>query len=152
MRRELGEVVGAPCVIGARVIETRVIGACAIGLRGAQGDGAVLRVIEAADAVQEAGFASSIGTDDGMNGPLPHRQRHLGQSCDAAETQRYVVDVQQRLTDRYAAGVEFVLISANHHVNASDTCYVNSITITDRSFPLCEMQYLYCLGVSVKVK
>src|SRR5699024_6999349 len=152
MRRELGEVVGAPCVVGPCVVGPRVIEPRVIGLDGAQGDGAVLRVIEAADAVQEAGFARSIGTDDGMNGSLPHRQRHLGQSRDAPESQRYVVDVQQRLADRYAAGVEFVLISANHHVNASDTCYVNSITITDRSFPLCEMQYLYWLGVSVKVK
>src|SRR5262249_17823759 len=58
-------------------------------------DGAVVRVIEAVDDVEHRGFAGAVGADDGANFALSDAERNVPQSFDAAEVQRYALDLKQ---------------------------------------------------------
>ena len=51
-------------------------------------------LIETVDAVDQAGLASAIGTDDGVNLPGLNLKLHILQRFDSAETERHIVHMQ----------------------------------------------------------
>src|SRR5207249_11029451 len=58
-------------------------------------DAALLRMVDAADAVQQAGLAGAGRADDGAQGRLLHREAHVLQGGDAAEAQHEVRNVEE---------------------------------------------------------
>src|SRR5258708_2916908 len=63
------------------------------------GDGALLRMIEAADAVQHRRLAGAVGTDDGADLALGDIEADIGERLHAAERQADVLDRQQHLVE-----------------------------------------------------
>src|SRR5262249_44048439 len=60
-----------------------------------KGDGAMIRMIKAVDDVEHRGFARAVGADDGANFTLSDVERNVPQRPDAAEGQRYTLDLEQ---------------------------------------------------------
>src|SRR4029079_4146325 len=60
-----------------------------------EGDGAMIRMIEAIDDVEHRGFTGAVRTDDGANFALPDVERNVRQCSHAAKHQRYALDLKQ---------------------------------------------------------
>src|SRR5712671_2191150 len=64
-----------------------------------EGDAALLRMVEAVDDIEHRRLAGAIRTDDGANFALANFKRNPGDSFDAAETQRHVLDREEDFGD-----------------------------------------------------
>src|ERR1700738_1992896 len=60
-----------------------------------EGDGAMIRMIEAVDDIEHRGFAGAVRSDDGANFTLPDVKRNIRQRFHAAKRQRYALDLKQ---------------------------------------------------------
>lgn len=100
MRREFGQV---------------LLLANTVGISGVHHDRAGLRVIEAADAVEQAGLSRAVGTDDGVNRALADGEGYLRERKHSAKAQGEVTHFEERLADGDTTGVEFVLVGAGQH-------------------------------------
>ena len=59
-----------------------------------EGDGALLRMVDAVDAVEHAALAGPVRADDGEDFMLAYLEAHVGESLDPSEGERDVVDFQ----------------------------------------------------------
>ena len=57
-------------------------------------DLSLLRAVHAADGIEQAGLARTVGADDGVDGALLDLEAHVLNGGDAAEAQRHVTDLQ----------------------------------------------------------
>ena len=69
-----------------------------------EGDAAIGRVIETVDAVQHRGLAGAIRADDRADFALADVERNIRERLDAAESERHILDRQQRPGVRDDAG------------------------------------------------
>ena len=58
-------------------------------------DATLLRPVYAADAIEQAGLAGAVRSDDGVQGAVGDRKADVGKSGDAAEAQQETRDVQE---------------------------------------------------------
>ena len=65
----------------------------------AEGDGALLRLVDAVDAVEHRALAGAVGADDGAHLVLAHVEADVGQRLDAAEAQADVLHVEDDVAD-----------------------------------------------------
>ena len=65
----------------------------------AEGDAALLRLVDAVDAVEHRALAGAVGADDGAHLVLAHVERDVGEGLHAAEGERDVAHVQDHLAD-----------------------------------------------------
>ncbi len=79
-------------------------------------DLAALRVVGPGQAVEQRGLAGAVGADDGEHAAAGHRQRHVVQAGQTAETQGDVRDLQDRRTHRRAGRGSLVLGQAAHEL------------------------------------
>jgi hypothetical protein len=66
-----------------------------------EGDGALLRRVDAVDAVEHGALAGTVGADDGADFMLLHVERNVGQRLDAAKAQADVLDVQNDVANLF---------------------------------------------------
>ena len=80
-----------------------------------QQDVSLLRLVEAARAVEQARLPGPVGTDHRVDVPLPDSERDVAQGLDAPEAQRDVADLEQRLPDGDPAGVQWEPVGPGQH-------------------------------------
>jgi hypothetical protein len=102
----------------------------------------LLRAVQAADAVQQAGLAGTVGTDHGMDRALPDRHPDTRQRPDAAEAQVHRLGLELDLARGTPAAVERVPVVAVDHGHLS----LNPGQIDDSRFPLFGSQCLLSGG------
>src|SRR3990167_4130739 len=73
----------------------------------AKGDGALLRRVNAIDAIEHGAFAGAIGPDDGADFVLLDVERNIGQRVDAAKAQADVFDIKNDAADFFAHAAAF---------------------------------------------
>ncbi len=91
------------------------------------GDAALLRMVEAVDAVEHRALAGAVGADDGADLVLAHIEADVGQRLHAAERQRlmfstfeeHVADLRARV---HAVMLAFCRADAAARVRASRIC------------------------------
>src|SRR3546814_6299115 len=81
----------------------RDVGAHGPALDAAKLDAALLRMIEAVDDVQHRGLAGAVRPDDRQNLVLADRKGDVAERLHAAERERDVVDLEDRLADMLRA-------------------------------------------------
>ena len=67
-------------------------GRCRVILFAVEVDLALLRLVEAVDAVEKGGLAGAVGSDDGQDLVVLDIEADVRERVDAAEAQRHVVD------------------------------------------------------------